>query len=98
MTQSVWLAAAGLVLIVVACAAFFFVGRRFGRIAETARQGSAKATAEETSRRILEDTAREAEALRKTALLSGKEDLIRLREEWEQEARKRREEVEREER
>ena len=40
----------------------------------------------------------EAERLRKTAVLSGKEELIRLREEWEVEVRGRREEVEREER
>ncbi len=63
-----------------------------------ARQGSAKATAEETSKRILDEAAREAESLRKTAVLTGKEELIQLREEWEQEARKRREEVEHEER
>ena len=97
MTLSVWLAAAGIVLIVAASAVFFFVGRRFGRNAEVARQGSAKSTAEETSKRILDEAARDAESLRKTAVLTGKEELIHLREEWEQEARKRREEVEREE-
>jgi len=97
MTQSVWLIAA-VVLVVVASAAFFFIGRRIGRSAETARQGTAKATAEETSKRILDEAARESESIRKTALLSGKEELIQLREEWELEARKRREEIEREER
>ena len=98
MTISVWLAAAGIVLFVAACAAFFFVGRRFGRAAESARQSESKAGAEQTARRILDEAAREAESLRKTSVLSGKEELIQLREEWEQEARKRREEVEREER
>src|SRR6266550_2876357 len=98
MTLSVWLTAAGIVLIVAASAVFFFVGRRFGRNAEVARQGSAKATAEETSKRILDEASREAESLRKTAVLTGKEELIHLREEWEQEARKRREEIEHEER
>jgi len=96
MTQTAWLAAAGLFLFVAACAAFFFVGRRIGRIGETARQARAKSSAEETAKRVLDDAARDAESLRKTAVLSGKEELIRLREDWEQEARKSREEGERE--
>ena len=62
------------------------------------RQQGAQATAEETAKRIVGEAQREAESLRKTAVLSGKEELIKLREEWEQEARGRREEVEREER
>lgn len=98
MTQTAWLAAAGLFLFVVASAAFFYIGRRLGRAGETARQASAKSTAEQTASRILDEASREAESLRKTAVLTGKEELIGLREEWEQEARKRREEVEREER
>jgi ribonuclease Y len=98
MTQTAWLAAAGVLLFVAACAAFFFVGRRIGRAGETARQARSQSTAEETAKRVLDDASREAESLRKTAVLTGKEELIRLREEWELEARKRREEVEREER
>jgi len=98
MTQTAWLAAAGFLLFVAACAAFFFVGRRIGRTGETARQARAKSTAEETAKRVLGEAERDAESLRKTAVLSGKEELIKLREDWEQEARKRREEVEREER
>lgn len=98
MTQTAWLAAAGLFLFVVACAAFFFAGRRIGRTGETARQARAGSTAEETAKRVLDEASRDAESLRKTAVLSGKEELIRLREDWEQEARKRREEIEREER
>jgi ribonucrease Y len=97
MTQSASLAAAGLVLFVVACAAFFVAGRRFGRKGEVERQSRAKATAEETAKRVVDEATHEADSLRKTALLSGKEELIRLREEWEHEARRRREEVEKEE-
>ncbi|MEP6904996.1 MAG: ribonuclease Y [Gemmatimonadales bacterium] len=98
MTQTAWLAAAGFLLFVAACAAFFFVGRRIGRTGETARQARAKSTAEETAKRVLGEAERDAESLRKTAVLTGKEELIKLREDWEQEARKRREEIEREER
>ncbi|HYN81011.1 MAG TPA: ribonuclease Y [Gemmatimonadaceae bacterium] len=98
MTQTAWLAAAGLILFVVACAAFFFVGRRLGKKGETARQADARSGAEQSAKRILDEAAREAESLLKTAVLTGKEELIGLREEWEQEARKRREEIEREER
>jgi ribonucrease Y len=98
MTETAGLVAAGVFLFVAACAAFFFVGRRVGRTGETSRQARAGATAEESARRVLEEAAREAESLRKTAVLGGKEELIRLREEWELEARKRREEIEREER
>ena len=89
--------AAALVVVVALSAAFFFFGRRYGRNAEVARQLQARSTAEETARRILEDATRDAESLRKSAVLSGKEELIGLREEWELEARKRREEIELEE-
>lgn len=78
--------------------AAFFVGRRLGVSSEFARQAAAKATAEETARRIVGEAERESEALRKSAVISGKEELIKLREAWEVEARHRREEVEREER
>src|SRR5688572_3022423 len=98
MTQTAWLAAAGFGLIAVASAVFFYIGRLGGRRSEVARQLEARATAEETAKRVLEDAARDAESLRKTAVLSGKEELIRLREDWELEARKRREEIEAEER
>ena len=85
------------VLLVLASAAFFFLGRKSGRSAERATQSLAKATAEETSKRIVGEAEREAESLKKSALISGKEELIKLRENWEVEARRRREEVEREE-
>ena len=93
-----WLSAAGILLFVIAGAVFFYIGRRLGGRAELRRQQQAHATAEETATRIVGEAEREAESLRKTAVLSGKEELMKLREEWEVEVRGRREEVEREER
>ena len=84
-------------LVVVASVAFFFFGRRTGQTAERAAQSVAKSTAEQTAKRIVGEAEREAESLKKSALISGKEELIKLRENWEVEARRRREEVEREE-
>jgi ribonuclease Y len=85
------------VLVIVASAAFFFFGQRAGRKREREAQLLAKSTAEQTATRIVGEAEREAESMRKSALISGKEELIKLRENWEVEARKRREEVEREE-
>lgn len=85
-------------LAVVASVAFFVVGRSAGRRAAIAEQARAKATAEETGKRIIGEAEREADSLRKNAVLSGKEELMKAREAWEGEARHRREEVEREER
>src|SRR4029079_2464189 len=90
--------AAALGVFVVAAPAFFIFGRNAGRRAERERQAAAKATAEETSKRIVGDAEREAETLRKSAVVAGKEELIKLRESFEVEVRGRREEVEREER
>ena len=89
---------AALGAMIVASAAFFFLGRRTGVSSEVRRLAAAKATAEETAKRIVSDGEREAENLRKTAIVSGKEELIKLREQFESEVRGRREEVEREER
>jgi ribonucrease Y len=91
------LSAAFGVLLVLASAAFFFLGRRAGRTAERSAQSLAKATSEQTAKRIVGEAEREAESLKKSAVISGKEELIKLRENWEVEARRRREEVEREE-
>ncbi len=85
------------VLVVLASVAFFFFGRRLGQGSERTLQAQSKSTAEETSKRILGEAEREADTLRKSAVVSGKEELIKLREAWELEARRRREEVEREE-
>lgn len=97
MTESAWLAAGGAVLVALASAVFFFFGRRAGKSSEISRQIETRATAEETAKRVLDEAAREAESLRKSAVLGGKEELIRLREDWEREVRKRRDEVETEE-
>ena len=91
------LSAAFGVLLVLASAAFFFFGRKAGRTAERAAQSLSKSTAEQTAQRIVGEAERDAESLKKSALISGKEELIKLRENWEVEARRRREEVEREE-
>jgi ribonuclease Y len=90
--------AAALGVFVVASPAFFIFGRNAGRRTERERQAAAKATAEETSKRIVSEAEREAENLRKSAVVAGKEELIKLRETFELEVRGRREEVEREER
>src|SRR6478609_422496 len=84
--------------ILIAGAVSFFVGRSGGRRIEHDAQVAAKTTAEETARRIVDEGTRESEALRKAAVISGKEEMIKLRESWEQEAQKRREEIERGER
>ena len=98
MTNTAWFSAAGILLFAIASAVFFYIGRRIGGRTELRRQAQAHATSEESANRIVGDAEREAESLRKSAVLSGKEELIRLREEWEVEVRGRREEVEREER
>ena len=89
---------AALGAVIIASAAFFFLGRRLGIAAEVRRLAAAKATAEETVKRLVTEGEREAENLRKSAVVSGKEELIKLREKFETEVRGRREEVEREER
>src|SRR6266513_1683350 len=90
--------AAALGALVIASAAFFFLGRRIGVAAELKRLAASKSTAEETAKRIVSDSEREAENMRKSAVVAGKEELIKLREKFESEVRGRREEVEREER
>src|SRR5215210_4339542 len=97
MTLTATTAAIG-VLLGIAAVAFFFWGRYLGRAGELRRQRSAQATAEDTAKRIVGDAERDAENVRKSAVVAGKEELIRVREEWEAEARRRRDEVEREER
>jgi ribonucrease Y len=86
--------------IVVACVLVVMsavLGMRTGRITEAKRQTAAGRSAEETSRRLVAEAEREADTLRKSAVLAGREELIQLREAWETEVRDRRVEVEREE-
>src|SRR5918999_323358 len=94
MTETVIIAALG-VLIIVASAAFFFLGRSAGRKAEHRAQTAAKTSAQETAKRIVDEAQREADTLRKSAVVAGKEGAIRLRESWETEAGRRREEIDR---
>jgi ribonuclease Y len=82
---------------VVAAVLGFVFGRKSGRQAEIVAQQRAKATAEETATRILEEAGREAENIRKGAVVSGREELLQLREAQELEVRQRRLDVEREE-
>ncbi|GAC1516715.1 MAG: ribonuclease Y [Gemmatimonadaceae bacterium] len=86
------------VLCVVVSAVFFIVGRRMGESAVMRREAEAKATASDSASRILSEAQREAENVRKGAIVAGKEEVMKAREVWELEARGRREELEREER
>ncbi len=82
---------------VVAVLTFVF-GRRAGTAQEREQQRISQTTAEETAKRLRDEATREAENIRKGAVVAGKEELIQLREQFEAEARSRRGEVEREER
>src|SRR5207248_1919428 len=96
------LALLGLLVCIVVGVAAYVAGRgsgvKAGRSEELERQRAAKATAEESAQRIRSEAERDAEGLRKSAVVTGKEELLRLRETQEAEVRRRREEVEREER
>jgi len=100
MDQMAFVAVLG--VLIIALPAIFVVGRRtgitLGRQTELERQRASKSSADEIAKRLVEEAEREAESLRKTAVLSGKEELIRLREVAEQELRTRRTTVEAEER
>jgi len=88
--------AIGATLVVASPIAFVF-GRRKGQAAEEAARRAAGQSAEQVAKRIVSDAEREADSAKKQALLTGKEEVMKVREAWELEARKRREEVEREE-
>src|SRR3954471_20574497 len=77
--------AAALGVLVIAAPAFFIFGRSSGVTGEKRKQVESKTTAEDTAKRIVGDAEREAENLRKTAVVTGKEELIRLRENFESE-------------
>jgi ribonuclease Y len=79
--------------LVIAAAAFFVLGKRAGVQSELRRQEEGQASAAQSAKRILADAEREAETLRKSAVVSGKEELIQLRQDWEKEARRRRDEL-----
>ncbi len=91
-TPLVWALAAAIA--VFAGSAGFFIGR--GLI--LARQKREVAAARDEASQIRKGAETEAENLRKTGSLEGKEEAFRLREEWEKEEDRRREELERAER
>ena len=90
MSDIVIIAALG-VLVILASAAFFILGKR----AEQRAQTAARTSAEDTAKRIVDEAQREADTLRKSAVVAGKEETIKLRESWEAEAGRRREEIDR---
>ena len=85
-------------VLVLALPAFFIFGQKRGAAAELARQALSKSTAEETAKRIIGEAEREVETSRKSAVISGKEEVMKLREAAEVELRSRRSQVEQEER
>lgn len=78
----------------VAGAVFFVVGQRAERRMAEAEERSAKQRAE----RVLEDATRSADAVKAEAVLAGKEEMMKAREEWEGEEKERRAELVRVER
>ncbi len=74
---------------VLAGAAFYFVGRRVERrLAEKAAR-----SAEHQAGRLIADARRDAEATKAEAILAGKEEVMRSREDWERDEKGRREEI-----
>ena len=69
------------------------LGKKSGRIAEDAARRASGEAADQVAKKIVAEAEREADAARKQAILSGKEEVMKVRETWEQEARKRREEL-----
>ncbi len=74
------------------------VGHGLGRRRELARREQERAEGRDEAQRIVERAREEADSLRKTAELAGRDEAARLRESWEREEARRREEVERAER
>jgi ribonuclease Y len=85
----------------IAAVVAYVVGRQSWRKVETAEQQRALVVAEEGAVRVLSEAkreaAREAETLRRSAIVAGKEEVLQLRESHEQDMRQRRLELEREE-
>jgi len=76
---------------IVAGTAFYMVGRRIER-REAERLGRSAA---QKADQILREARREGESAKAQALLSAKEDMLRVREEWDREEKERREEIDR---
>ena len=73
------------------------MGKKSGRALEDAARRAAGEAADQVAKKIVAEAEREADAARKQAVLSGKEEVMKVREAWEQEARTRRSEIEKEE-
>ncbi len=73
------------------------IGRSLGRKAELAEQNRARATGQQQAERLVDEARREADNIRKSAIVSGKEELLSLRESLEGEFRQRRIDAEKEE-
>ena len=93
MNAIVYLAIALGVVAVAAPAVFYRIGRKSGRETEEIARRAAGEAAEQVAKRITTDAERDADGLRKQAVLAGKEEAMKAREAWETEARRRREEV-----
>ncbi len=76
---------------VIAGTVFYFMGRG----SEKKRAIRARESAEDQATRILDEGRREAEAAKARALVEGREAVLKAREDWEEEAKRRREELER---
>lgn len=85
------------VLVAVGTPIAWVFGKKSGRAAEDAARRAAGEAADQVAKKIVAEAEREADAARKQAVLSGKEEVMKVREAWEQEARKRREELVKEE-
>jgi ribonuclease Y len=100
--NSMALTAALAVFVIFALVAGLVFGRRSGvtagQRAELERQTAAKSTAEDTATRIVSDAERQVETMRKSAVVAGREEVMKLREAAEHELRGRRSQVEQEER
>jgi ribonuclease Y len=74
------------------------IGFAISRSRERQRQLREKQSAQDEASRILERTREEADSVRKAGELAGREEAFRLRDAWEREEDRRREEIERAER
>src|SRR5262245_24735435 len=93
MDVNVLYAALAFVIVIVTPAAFF-IGSKRGQKREQTKRENARETAEQMSKRIISDAERDADSAKKSAVLAGKEEVIKLRESFDGEVRKRRQELE----
>lgn len=97
MTAPLYVTIALGVLFAVGTPIAWVMGKKAGRALEDAARRAAGEAADQVAKKIVAEAEREADAARKQAVLSGKEEVMKVREAWEQEARTRRSEIEKEE-